>query len=138
MFVDASAIVAILNQETGYEEFVNRIEEGDVARSVSPLVRFEAATGLARSRSGEVKPTSEQLEEAERIVAEFCESIGARDITVTPDIGRLALWIARNYGKYVGHEAKLNFGDCFAYACASSRGVQLIHKGNDSAQTDLA
>ena len=40
MFADASAIVAILNQKAGYEEFVNRIEEGDVARSVSPLERF--------------------------------------------------------------------------------------------------
>lgn len=138
MFVDASAIVAILNEETGYEEFVKRIEEGDAVRFVSPLVRFEAAAVLARSRSGEVKPTSEQLEEAERIVAEFCESIGARDIAVTPDIGRLALWTARNYGNEAGHEAKLNFGDCFAYACASSRGVQLIYKGNDFARTDLA
>ena len=138
MFVDASAIVAILNEETGYEEVVNRIENGNTMRFVSPLVRFEAVTGLARSRSGEVRPTSEQLEDAERIVAEFCESIGARDITVTPDIGRLALWTARNYGKYVGHEAKLNFGDCFAYACASSSGYQLIYKGNDFALTDLA
>ena len=107
-------------------------------RFVSPLVRFEAATVLARSRSGKVKPASEQLEEAERIVAEFCESIGARDIAVTPDIGRLALWTARNYGKYVGHEAELNFGDCFAHACASSGGVRLIYKGNDFARTDLA
>ena len=47
MFVDTSAIVAILNEETGYEEFVKRIEEGDAARFVSPLARFEAATGLA-------------------------------------------------------------------------------------------
>ena len=138
MFVDASAIVAILNKETGYEEVVNRIENGNTMRFVSPLVRFEAVTGLARSRSGKVRPTSEQLEDAERIVAEFCESIGARDITVTPDIGRIALWTARNYGKYVGHDAKLNFGDCFAYACASFGGYQLIYKGNDFALTDLA
>ena len=71
MFVDASAIVAILNEETGYEEVVNRIENGNTMRFVSPLVRFEAVTGLARSRSGKVRPTSEQLEDAERIVAEF-------------------------------------------------------------------
>ena len=53
MFVDASAILTILNEETGCEEFVKRIEEGDAVRFVSPLVRFEAVTGLARSRSGE-------------------------------------------------------------------------------------
>ncbi len=32
---------------------MKRIEEGDAVRFVSPLVRFEAVTGLARSRSGE-------------------------------------------------------------------------------------
>ena len=31
---------------------MKRIEEGDAVRFVSPLVRFEAVTGLARSRSG--------------------------------------------------------------------------------------
>lgn len=41
-------------------------------------------------------------------------------------------------GKAVGHPADLNFGDCFAYACAKVAGVGLIHKGNDFARADLA
>ena len=34
MFIDASGIVAILNEEAGYEELVKRIEGGDAVRFV--------------------------------------------------------------------------------------------------------
>lgn len=42
------------------------------------------------------------------------------------------------YGKIVGHAARLNLGDCFAYACAKSQGVALAYVGTDFALTDLA
>ncbi len=38
----------------------------------------------------------------------------------------------------VGHKADLNFGDCFAYACAKAHRLSLLYKGNDFSQTDLA
>ena len=41
------------------------------------------------------------------------------------------------YGKSSGHPAQLNFGDLFAYALAKSRGIPLLFKGNDFAQTDV-
>ena len=41
------------------------------------------------------------------------------------------------YGKRSGHPANLNFGDLFAYALAKVRGVPLLYKGNDFAQTDI-
>ena len=41
------------------------------------------------------------------------------------------------YGKGSGHPAQLNFGDLFAYALAKSRGIPLLFKGNDFAQTDV-
>jgi ribonuclease VapC len=40
------------------------------------------------------------------------------------------------YGKS-RHPAALNFGDCFAYACARIAGVPLLCKGNDFSQTDI-
>jgi ribonuclease VapC len=36
------------------------------------------------------------------------------------------------------HPAALNLGDCFAYACAATRDVPLLCKGDDSPQTDIA
>jgi ribonuclease VapC len=35
------------------------------------------------------------------------------------------------------HEAKLNFGDCFAYALAKEHECPLLFVGNDFAQTDV-
>jgi ribonuclease VapC len=40
------------------------------------------------------------------------------------------------YGKGKGHPAQLNFGDLFSYAIAKTRGLPLLYKGNDFAQTD--
>ncbi|MEO3997516.1 type II toxin-antitoxin system VapC family toxin [Mesorhizobium sp. CAU 1732] len=41
------------------------------------------------------------------------------------------------YGKGSGHKAKLNFGDCFAYALAKSRNLPLLFKGDDFIHTDI-
>ena len=35
------------------------------------------------------------------------------------------------------HAARLNFGDCFAYALARTRGEALLFKGGDLSRTDL-
>lgn len=35
------------------------------------------------------------------------------------------------------HPARLNFGDCFAYALAKATGYPLLFKGNDFSQTDV-
>lgn len=41
------------------------------------------------------------------------------------------------YGKGSGHRAGLNFGDVFSYALAKVRGLPLLFKGEDFAQTDI-
>lgn len=138
MFIDASAIVAIINEEQEAPSLLKRIEASEERRLISPLVRFEASTAIARSRSGKYLPTPAQLRIAIDIVAEFCDSIGAIDVTITPEIGSRALDVAYRYGKIVGHEAKLNFGDCFAYACTKEYQTALVYKGEDFSKTDLA
>ena len=35
------------------------------------------------------------------------------------------------------HPARLNFGDCFAYALAKATGEPLLFKGDDFARTDI-
>jgi ribonuclease VapC len=41
------------------------------------------------------------------------------------------------FGKGSGHPASLNFGDLFSYALAKVRGLPLLYKGDDFAQTDV-
>lgn len=138
MFIDASVIVAILGREPGAEELEKRLAAAEGPFLISPLVRFEAAVALARQKSGNRKPTANLLKLASDAVAAFAEDISAEEIPVTAEIGRLALEACASYGKAVGHAADLNFGDCFAYACAKALQVPLIYKGSDFAHTDLA
>ena len=56
---------------------------------------------------------------------------------VTEAQARIAREAYRDFGKGSGHQAKLNFGDCFAYALAKVTGEPLLFKGGDFEQTDI-
>jgi len=136
MFIDASVIVAILGREPGHEEIEKRMAAVGGPFFVSPLVKFEASIGLARQKAF-ARPSADMVRRARAAVDAFVEDLGAEEISVTPDIGCRALDASATYGKAVGHIADLNFGDCFAYACAKALDVGLIYKGDDFARTDL-
>ncbi|MBZ9990246.1 type II toxin-antitoxin system VapC family toxin [Mesorhizobium sp. BH1-1-5] len=136
MFVDASAIVAILNQEPGWEELSKQLS-GPVDFYVSAMVRFEATQALARAGAGPRKPTAEALLKARDLVDQFIVEIGGENVPIGEEIGSRAIDASAHYGKAVGHQADLNLGDCFAYACAKALGIPLLYKGNDFLLTDL-
>lgn len=41
------------------------------------------------------------------------------------------------YGRGAGRPARLNYGDCFAYALAKQSGAPLLFKGADFLHTDI-
>jgi ribonuclease VapC len=57
---------------------------------------------------------------------------------VTERQARIAREAYRDFGKGSGHPARLNFGDCFAYALAKDKNEPLLFKGTDFAETDVA
>ena len=129
MFIDASALVAILLSERDADELLARLE---AARSpvTSPVAVYETVLALMRERG-----LSRLV--AERQVRAF---FAAAEIEVTPitdEIGRAALDAFDRYGKGRGHPAQLNLGDCFAYGAAVTLGVPLLYKGDDFAETAL-
>ncbi len=139
MFIDASVIVAILGREPGSVEIEKRLASSPGPYFVSPLVKFEAAVALARLKSPQgQKPTAALLGQAQTVVEAFVDDLVAEEVTISADIGRMALAASAQYGKSVGHRADLNFGDCCSYACAKALAVPLLYKGNDFAHTDLA
>ncbi len=128
MFVDASALLAILLDEEEATRFAEAIASAE-RRLTSPLAIFETVAGLMRE-------LSIPLSVAEASV----RSVVAMDFTVMPltdEIGRIALDAFDRYGKGRGHPAQLNMGDCFAYACARAEGVPLLYKGDDFGRTDI-
>jgi ribonuclease VapC len=129
MFVDASAIVALIIVEPDADSLANRL-----ARSTAPITSgialFEAAASIARVRRS-------TIEQAKGYLDEFLKITGTAVIEVTEREAEEAIQAFSRYGKG-RHRAALNMGDCFAYACAKSRGVPLLFKGDDFVHTDIA
>jgi ribonuclease VapC len=129
VFVDASAITAIIAGEHDGDDLAARLQD---ARRVyvSPLALYEALLGLARI--GGMPPSVAHLP-----LDHFLAQTNAHVMPITAEIGRGATAAFERFGKG-RHPAALNMGDCFAYACAKSLGVRLLCKGEDFARTDLA
>lgn len=66
----------------------------------------------------------------------YLKSIGTIIVPVTNDHALIARKAYLKYGKG-NHPAKLNFGDCFAYALAKATGDPLLFKGTDFSKTDI-
>jgi ribonuclease VapC len=130
MFVDASALVAILTNEPEAHAFVNAIDGADRA-TTSAIALFEASAAIRRKRPGD----------AEDIADDLRFFLARAKITVEPiteEVGYAAAEVQSRYGKGSGHPARLNLGDCFAYAMAKQHKVPLLYKGDDFSLTDLA
>jgi ribonuclease VapC len=129
MFVDASAIVAILTREAEADALADALES---ARSpiTSPIAIFEAALGVCRKQHASV-------EEAEEDVRELLGVAGIRIVSLTEREAETALAAFSRYGKGRGHPAQLNLGDCFAYAVAKNHRTALLFKGEDFDKTDI-
>ena len=130
MFVDASALLAILLLEPEAQEFAQALRAAPHC-STSPIAVFETVTGLMKA-----KKMSRAV--AEGHVVALIATAEIEVVAIDDEIGRLALDAFDRYGKGRGHPAQLNLGDCFAYACAKARSGPLLYKGDDFSRTDLA
>ena len=129
MFIDASALVAILADEPGNAALARAIKLA-VEPITSALAMFETATAVARKNGLSV-------EDAQAEVYAFLDLAGIRLIVLGDTEARGALAVYARYGKSQGHPARLNMGDCFAYACAQAHDVALLFVGDDFPQTDI-
>ncbi len=129
MFVDASAIVAILTREPGADALVSALEEAREPLT-SPVALFEAVLGICRKRRASV-------EEVQEDVREFLRVTGIRTLPITEKETETALAAFARYGKGRGHPARLNLGDCFTYAMTQAHRTTLLFTGNDFDKTDI-
>ncbi len=126
MIVDSSAIVAVLTTEDNYELYLDALTDADQIR-LSAATFLETAIVLSRSRDVGMGHRFDRL----------LTDIGAVIEPVTEKQARLARAAHRDFGRGSGHPARLNFGDCFAYALATERGEPLLYKGDDFGHTDV-
>jgi len=126
VIIDASAVLAILLAEPDAGRFAEAIEAAEDVR-ISPVNYLEAAVVIDRKRD---PIASRRLDDFLRIAG---ISIAAVD-AAQAEAARAAY---RDFGPGSGHPARLNLGDCFAYALARCYGEPLLFKGADFAQTDV-
>ncbi len=129
MFVDASALVGILNNEPEAAALLRAIETQSSCYT-SPVAVFEATAAIMRERKASAV-------EAGAILKELVTILSIKVMHITESIGYDATLAFEQYGKG-RHPAALNMGDCFSYACAKAYRIPLLYKGNDFSQTDLA
>ena len=126
MILDTSALIAVLRFEPEAPEFA-RIIERAAQPCVSAVSYVEAGAVIDGSKDPIASRRFDELIEAAQIVIE----------PVTEAQARIARQAYRDFGKPSGHPAKLNFGDCFSYALAKSKGAPLLFKGQDFSRTDV-
>ncbi len=124
LVVDTSAIVAIVMKEPEAADFIAALASART-RVLTSVNLLEAQIVLTFGK-GMPAGTAEDLVARENIeITSFDEYLS-----------NLAFDAYRRYGKG-RHPAKLNMGDCAAYALAKSRGWPLLCKGEDFTQTDI-
>lgn len=126
MIIDTSALIAILRAEPDASEMARAIERAQIRR-ISAANWLETAVVIDASRDPVASRRFDELVQTAELQVE----------PVTGDQARIARDAYRDFGKGSGHQAGLNFGDCFAYALAKSTGEDLLFKGNDFGHTDI-
>ena len=126
MIVDASALLAILLDEPEGEHFKRHIAMKAGPHEMSPVNYLEAAVRV----DGMNAPA--KAAELDNLLA----ALGVNLVPVTPDQALNAREAYQRFGKR-NHPAKLNIGDCFAYALSKARNEPLLFKGDDFPLTDV-
>lgn len=127
MIVDSSAIVAMLFEESGYESLREKLLFADRRPRMASASFLE--TAIVIDRKGDIT-SSRKLDDL--LVEARIELVA-----FMPEHAKLARDAYREYGKGSGHPAKLNFGDCVAYAMARAERQPLLFVGDDFAHTDI-
>jgi len=126
VIIDTSVLVALILREPEAVPFA-------LAMAAAPARRLSAASyvELAAVIDGRRDPVLSNALKA---------SLRASDIEVLPftvEQARIARVAYQQFGRGSGHPARLNMGDCFAYALARDLGEPLLFKGSDFALTDI-
>jgi ribonuclease VapC len=127
MIVDTSVLVAIIIEESDAEEFAFRLDDERGKVRLSAAGYLEAGIVLDGRRDPVISAKLDTL-------------LSMMDIQIAPVTetqARIARQAYRDFGKGSGHPAKLNFGDCFAYALATDSNEPLLFKGDDFTHTGV-
>ena len=125
MIEDSSALLAIILGEDDGPRFAAAMVD---ARSV----RMSAANWPETA----IVVDSRKSPAATARFEDLSVELKIKTVPVTVDMAYRARRAYQEFGRG-RHRARLNFGDCIAYALAKIEGEPLLFKGDDFAQTDI-
>jgi ribonuclease VapC len=126
MIVDTSVFFAILAGEPE-EPIFKELLLGSTGNAVSAGSWIELSAVLAGRFPTMPIEQPEQLRQAMRVEI----------APVTAEQAAIGFAAYRAFGRGSGSSARLNLGDCFAYALAKATGEPLLFKGDDFGHTDV-
>lgn len=126
MIIDSSILVAILQEEPEAQSLLRALADH------RGILRMSAANLLEATVVIDCNGSAELSSRLDALIKELAIEI----VPVSAHHASLGRRAYAEFGKG-NHSARLNFGDCFAYALAKATGEPLLYKGNDFAQTDL-
>jgi ribonuclease VapC len=126
LIIDSSALIALLRKEPYHLRYRQAIAESRQCR-MSTATYLETAIIADRGQSPLLS------REFDRMIT----SMEVELVPVSAEQAQIARAAYRDFGRGSGHPARLNFGDCFAYALAIERGEPLLFKGSDFSHTDV-
>jgi ribonuclease VapC len=126
MVIDTSALVAIMLSEPS-EPALRAAVDKAATRRLSSVSLLEAGI-VMRARRGE--------ESTSRLYG-LIEEIGCEIVPFDLPQAKAAIAAFGRFGKGMGHQAQLNFGECALYALAALRGEPVLATGGDFKTTDL-
>jgi ribonuclease VapC len=128
MFIDASALMAMMTDEEAARRLAVRMQASSV-RMTSPLAVAEAAVGVAVVLGFSVA-------EAGNSVKTLLQLAGIQLLAVPPRAAFIATEAFDLYGQG-RHPADLSLADCMTYACARYYRQPLLFHGKGFEHTDI-
>lgn len=123
--LDSSVLVGIINGETDTEHLLDLLAAEECAIGAPTLVETRACCSInLTARSS-------------RWLENFVGPGGAMTVPFSRDMADAASAAFDRFGRRSGHPARLNFGDCMAYAVSAVMRVPLLFKGRDFGLTDV-
>ncbi len=126
MIIDTSIVVALLLREPEAASYVMLMAQAP-ARRLSAAGYVELGAVIDGRRDPATSGALDAILASSRIEV----------VAFTASQARIARDAYQRFGRGSGHPARLNMGDCFAYALARELGEPLLFKGNDFALTDI-
>lgn len=126
MILDTSVLVAMVLAEPGSDQYYDLIGQARRPR-MSAGNWLEACIVIDRRGGGSLRARLEA----------FAQTLGIEIVPFTAEHADRARAAYRRFGKG-NHPARLNFGDCIAFATAEAAGEPLLYKGDDFAHPEVA